>query len=224
MLEGAQAAVETIGHGARLRQLTLEPIPFDMAAPSLRHRAFRIEMDLLGDHLERRPERFIAIHPVDLSLGLETFWKTQAGRASALDRRALYPGKIEVETIALHLLLLTGQEVCDVAACEPGYCIPGPSPLMVNGAELTDVSFFLADGEVSTRFDFAGGYFHTSAVILHDTYPAALQESLVGKFLNQVISGGVFEIVSPRIAGLGNMTQGTYLELERTTEWADWNR
>jgi hypothetical protein len=95
---------------------------------------------------------------------------------------------------------------------------------MVDGAELTDVSFFLADGEVSTRFDFAGGYFDTSAVILHNTYPAALQESLVGKFINEVISGGVFETVSPRIAGLGTMTRGTCLELERTTEWADWNR
>jgi hypothetical protein len=219
MDQAARTAIESIGHGARLRQLVLEPQNLETGAPNLRQRRFRIEIDLLGDDLKPAPFDYMAGQPAELTQVLKLFANQQKARAAAIERRALCPGEIEGEKIALHLLRLANVAPEEVARLEPRYCVNGPSPLLVEGAELTDLQFFLAGGRISARFDFEGGYYHSGWLILHDTLPELVQESLVGKPVNEVISGGIFDVINPKIVSRGEMSRGTKLTLELLLEW-----
>lgn len=221
MHRAAEAGLQEIGHGAALRQIVLEPVPVDSGPQSLRQRRFRVEVDLLGEDLVARPQDHTVAQPAELIDQLR-FWRgAQEKRAAAVKRRSSNPGKIEAERMALHLLRITNVEANDVGILEPRHCVQHPSPVVVQGAELTNLQFFIEDGRISTRFDFDGGYYHGGSIILHDTLPEIVQESLVGKKINEVISGGIFNEVSPVITGLGKMNRGTKLEVEPLVEWLD---
>ena len=214
MRRAADESVRRIGHGAVLSRLVLEPIMFDGDEPTVGSQQHIAEIDLLQDDLKSRPEKHMVGHPAEITEFYKPWERVQENRAAAIHRRAERPGEIEGESMALCLLHLAKIAPKEIAALEPRSCVQPPSPLVVEGAELKNVQFFLLSGRISVRFDFQGGYYHGSSIILHETLPDLVQDALIGKPLNEVISGGIFDVINPKITGLGSLLRGTKLKLE----------
>lgn len=217
----ALEAVRKIGHGARLRQLVIRPVNFAKQRETLLQREFAVEIDILGDDLRPQTVDLLSGSVTDLRFILNSFAEDQGDRAAALERRAASPGKIEVETLALELIRLSGADLRQIAALRHRYAVAGPQPFRVNGAEQTQLQFSLKNGRITAWVGFEGGYYAQSSVYLDAEFPMAVRESLPGRHINDVVQGGIFEIVNPVITGMSDMASGTCLHLDPLLQWID---
>lgn len=221
MREAALAAIEEIGHGARLRHMVLAAEPLEEGTADFRQDPFLLGLTLFGDNLRDVDLDYFVVDPDEIRKRGDLLAQVQQSRVEALRRRLANPGKIEIEAVALHLLRLANINPGDVAALEPNHAIDGGTLLKVNGGELTRIQFTLGNGAVLTRFDFEGGYLGGDAVYLHNTLPLALQQGLVGKRINEVVAGGIFDLVDLEIVGIGDLNAGTCLKLKQELSWID---
>lgn len=213
--------VAKVGHGAALRQFVLQPTMVDEGLPSLRRRQLQITVEVLGSNLRPRLQRFLGSKPQHFTKALKYWVKEQASKAAAVSARQANPGKIEVEEFAVVLMREFGVEPDRVAALDHDRALSGPATMELNGATLLRPQLSLSAGRISARFDFDGGYYAAGRVYLLQDLPETVAQSLIGKKINEVVEGGIFDAINPEIIGLVELNGGTCLRLADTSRWIE---
>lgn len=219
----ADRLVRGIGSGAKLREFRLVSWPFFSDPKILGRLPFEAYIDVLGHNLLPRTIHYRAQKLSELRDNQRAEAKRQRRLAFAVSNRAKNLGKVEADTLAVHLMTTLDVDPADVVKLEEHRVLGFPGSIMVNGGILEQVGFMMREGRITTRFDFEGGAYHSGALIIHRGLPAMGLDSLIGRSVSQIVEGGIFEGRDEKVCSVDAGTGLIVLHLDRSIKLVEVN-
>lgn len=213
--KAASRTIERVGLGAKLVSVVLEPVDLNWNDPPLGQRYFEVRFTILDDNLDAAMDGVLTRTSRHASRVLAQRLANQAVRHQAMDERRQHPGQIKVDTMALLLRELAG--LPSPESSDELFALP--ARFTVGGVEHHSVCVFVRNGSIQCHFWFEAGYYHSGDLFLYEELPLSVQQACVGRPVQQLIQGGVFDHVNPTIAGIGDTEQATRFHLEQSCTW-----